>query len=147
MKRYRWLRHLAAACAVGVAACAPAEPGEAAAPAGSGLLASVQARALGDSVQFTLQVTNTTTSPLELAYSSGQSFDFAVSRAGEEVWRWSREMMFTQALRTETLAAGATETHTATWTPPVGAGGEYTVTGELTARNVRASQSASFRLE
>lgn len=134
--------------------CAPADPapGSAADTGASAvtapLLASVQARPFGaDSVQFTLQLTNTTSSPLQLSYSSGQSFDFIVSRGAQEVWRSSSEMMYTQALRTETLAAGATETHTATWTPPAGARGEYTVRGLLTARNVQASQTAAFRIE
>lgn len=154
MKRLRRLRLLAAVCVAGAAACAPANPGERGAPAGdaaaaaSPLLTSVQARAFGaDSVQFTLQVTNTTDSPVELSYPSGQSFDFIVSRGGREVWRWSQGMMFTQALRSETLAAGATETHAATWTPSAGARGEYTVVGLLTARNAGASRSATFRLE
>ena len=136
------------------AACAPADP-SAGAPAGSAeaesptpLLASVQARPFGaDSVQFTLQLTNTTAAPLELSFTSGQSAEFVVARAGQEVWRASSEMMYTQALRTERMAPGATETHTATWTPPAGARGEYTVQGMLVARNVQASQTATFRIE
>lgn len=151
MKRFR-LVLLTVALACG--ACAPAEPPPGS-PADSGaaagtapLLASVQARPFGsDSVQFTLQVTNTTTAPLELSYTSGQTFDFIVSRGGQELWRASSEMMYTQALRTETLAAGATESHSATWTPPAGARGEYSVRGVLTARNVQAAQSATFRIE
>lgn len=136
--------------------CAPADPSAEAgspaaaesAPATASLLASLQARPFGrDSVQFTLQVTNTTAAPLRLSYASGQSFDFIVSRAGQEVWRASSEMMYTQALRTETLGAGATESHSATWTPPAGARGEYTVRGVLTARNVEAGQTAAFRIE
>jgi hypothetical protein len=135
-------------------ACAPPEPD--ATPEGpvgvgqsetSPLLASVKASTFGaDSVVFSLQVTNTAAGPLELSFSSGQSFDFVVMRGAEEVWRWSSDRMFTQALRSDTLAPGETRSYSATWAPVPRASGEYTVHGRLTARNVRAEQSTQFRL-
>ena len=112
------------------------------------MLASVKATAFGaDSVVFSLQVTNTTPAPLGSNYRSGQSFDFSVSRGAQEVWRVVGDRMFTQALRTETLAAGRDREHTATWTPAPGRAGSTSVRGMLTARNVQAGETAAFRIE
>lgn len=113
-------------------------------PQESPLLASVQASTAGDSVDFLLQVTNTSTEPVRLEFTSGQSFDFVVTRDGAEVWRWSADRMFTQALRSEMLAAGATRSFNASWMPPPGARGEYTVTGALTVSNHEVEQSTRF---
>jgi hypothetical protein len=110
------------------------------------LLATVQVGTFPDSVHFVLQVTNTTDRAIELGFSSGQSFDFAVRRGDREVWRWSGDRMFTQALRSETLAPGETKRYDAGWVPGAGASGEYTVTGSLTDREYRVAQSAAFRL-
>jgi hypothetical protein len=126
----------------GCAAGAPAPTPSAAPP----LLATVQVGTFPDSVHFVLQVTNTTDRPIELAFGSGQSFDFAVRRGDRELWRWSADRMFTQALRSETLAPGDTKRYDAGWIPGAGASGEYTVTGTLTDREYRVAQSATFRL-
>jgi hypothetical protein len=146
-------RFLAAAAVVLLPACAPREPAplESASAsttaAGSDVLASVKATTFGaDSVVFSLQVTNTTGAPLALNFTSGQTFDFAVLRGAQEVWRWSGDRMFTQSLRTITLDPGETTSYAATWTPVPGASGEYSVRGWLTARNVRAEQTTGFRL-
>jgi hypothetical protein len=126
-------------------ACAAREP--AAAPEGSPLLASVKAATFGaDSAVFSLQVTNTAAAPLPLDFRSGQEFDFVVLRGTQEVWRWSGDRMFTQALRTDTLAPGETRTYSATWAPVTGSTGEYTVRAVLAARNVQVEQTTSFRL-
>lgn len=127
----------------------PAPGGGAAESAGGGgappLLASLQATTVGDAVRFVLQVTNTTGSPIELRYPSGQSYDFAVLRDGREVWRWSSGMMFTQALRAETLAPGATLTFEERWTPGT-VSGELTVVGRLTSTNQPVEQRTGFRV-
>ena len=139
-------RLLALTALVLLSGCAQPEPS--AAPAGgSPLLASVRATTFGsDSAVFSLQVTNTRTTPLTLNFNSGQQFDFVVLRGTQEVWRYSGEMMFTQALQSETLAPGETETYTATWSPLPGSAGEYTVRALLTARNAPVEQTTRFRL-
>ena len=128
-----------------LAACAPrGSAGDADAP---DLLPSVQATSVGDSVQFVLQLTNTTDEAVDLEFTSGQSYDFVVrSPAGEEVWRWSADRAFTQALREEVLAAGETLTYSVVWAPPPGMSGEHEVTGILTARNHPIQQSAAFTI-
>lgn len=131
---------LLAACAAGMNGSGPA-PSPAA-----GLVPSLQVRPAGNTVHFTLQVSNASNAPVPLEFSSGQSFDFVVLQGGREVWRWSADQMFTQALRSETLAPGATRTYEATWSPPAGLGGELTATGVLTATNRRLEQRSVFRL-
>ena len=139
-------RPLAIAALALLAGCAQPEP--AAAPGGgSPLLASVHATTFGsDSAVFSLQLTNTAATPLRLEFSSGQQFDFVVLRGAQEVWRWSGDRMFTQALQSEALAPGETRTYTATWAPLPGSAGEYTVRARLTARNAPIEQTTSFRL-
>jgi Intracellular proteinase inhibitor len=128
-----------------IAGCASREPS--AGPEGPPLLASVKAATFGtDSAVFSLQVTNTTAAPVALDFRTGQEFDFVVLRGTEEVWRWSGDRMFTQALRTDTLAAGETRTYSASWAPLPRAAGEYTVRGLLSARNVQVEQATRFRL-
>jgi hypothetical protein len=124
------------------------QPDPPASPGGtSPLLASVQASTFGsDSAVFSLQVTNTSSAALTLNFNSGQEFDFVVMRGTQEVWRWAGDRMFTQALRSETLAPGETETYTATWAPLPGSGGEYTVRATLMARNAPVEQTTRFRL-
>ena len=116
-------------------------------PASSGpLVPSLQVQTSGGSVQFVLQVTNTSSAAVPLEFSSSQSFDFAVVRDGREVWRWSADQMFTQALRNESIAPGATRTYTASWNPPAGMRGEFTASGMLTATNHPVGQRAIFQL-
>ena len=111
------------------------------------LLPSVQVTTANDSVEMVLQVTNTTESPVELTFTSGQSYDFVVyDGAGTEVWRWSSEQMFTQALREERVAPGETLTYSAIWAPAPGTAGEFEVVGILTARDREVSQRTEFRI-
>ena len=112
----------------------------------NGLVPSLQVNTSGATVRFTLQLSNTGSTPVPLEFTSGQSFDFAVLQGGRELWRWSADQMFTQALRSETLAPGATRTYEATWSPPAGTRGEFTASGILTATNRRVEQRAIFRL-
>ncbi|CAN5631215.1 hypothetical protein BH23GEM3_BH23GEM3_17410 [soil metagenome] len=110
------------------------------------LAASVQAESHGDSARFILQVTNASERPVQLTFSSGQSFDFIVLREEREVWRWSNDQMFTQAIREETLAPGETRSYDAIWNPPAGTRGEFTVRGLLTVQEHRVEQQTGFRL-
>jgi hypothetical protein len=145
---------LAAALAL-LAACHPPAPGAAPAEAGGTggaespgpLVASFQIRPAADSVAFTLAVTNSGREPLALEFRSGQTYDFAVSDRGREVWRWSAERMFTQALRTETLAPGQTLTWRELWRPdPSLRGRSLTATARLASANHPVERAQTFRL-
>lgn len=127
--------------------CAPATPPD----AGQGappLLASVQVTTSArDTVEFSLQVTNTSLAPIDLEFASGQTHDFIVTRGTQEVWRWSADRMFTQALRTDRLAAGETRAFVESWATPPGASGEYSVRGILTTRTSPIEQVTTFRVQ
>ncbi|HEX6746583.1 MAG TPA: BsuPI-related putative proteinase inhibitor [Longimicrobium sp.] len=149
------MRSVLAFALVLLTAC-PASPREAQAPApdggGSGagagpLVSSLQIQPGADAVVFTLAVTNATRAPVTLEFTSGQSYDFVVGDGGREVWRWSAERMFTQALRSETLAAGETRTWREAWRPDQSLRGrELTATARLVSSSHPLARTQSFRL-
>ncbi|MFL5538719.1 MAG: BsuPI-related putative proteinase inhibitor [Longimicrobiaceae bacterium] len=127
------------------ASAAGSEGGGAA--AGDPLATTLSVEPTADSVRFLLQVTNATQGPLTLEFRSGQSFDFSVSDGGRTLWSWSADMMFTQALRSETLAAGETRSFDAAWRPPAELRGRtLTATGRLTSSNHPVMRTQAFRL-
>jgi hypothetical protein len=67
----------------------------------------VQTVAVRDGQKLTMSVTNTSDKLLPFHFSSGQTYDFAVidSATGQEIWRWSRTMFFTQVTRSEAIEA------------------------------------------
>jgi len=110
------------------------------------LLPSLQASAVGDTVFFVFQVTNSSTEPIDLHFSSGQTYDFAVMDGERTVWRWSADQMFTQALRHEVLAPGATLRFEESWRPPGGLQQAYVAVGQLVATNRPIEQRMNLRL-
>jgi hypothetical protein len=143
---------LAGALVAAFAACTPPPPENPASDAGSApragepLVSSLQVTPAGDSVRFVLQVTNAGTAPVALTFGSGQTFDFSVSREGREVWRWSADRSFTQAVRETAIGPGETQRHEAAWHPPAGTRGALVARGWLTAQQLRAEQSTGFSL-
>jgi hypothetical protein len=137
-----WMRLLVLGALAG---CALPGAGPGGGP-GDPLLPSLQATTQGDSVWFVLQVTNVSESPVRLEFTSGQTHDFVVLAADREVWRWSADQMFTQALHSLAVAPGATLTYTAAWRPERGRTGEHTVVGSLAARNHPVRQAMYFRI-
>lgn len=129
----------AAACTVPPAESLPA--GADPAP----LVSSLSVETAGDSVRLVLAVTNTSTSPVALAFTSGQSADFAVAQGGRDLWRWSADKSFVQAMRTETLPAGETRSFDATWARGA-ASGTLTATAWLTSTSHPLTRTAEFRL-
>lgn len=113
----------------------------------SGLVSSLRVET-GDTVRFTLQVTNPSAAPVAFTFPSGQSYDFVVRSAGPgaEVWRWSADRGFTQAVRTLTLAPGETWTFGERWTPQPGLRGEFTAVARLASSDQRVERTATFRL-
>lgn len=140
----RPLLALAVALSAACAAAGTAAAGRGADP----LVSSLQVATFADSVRFALQVTNAGAAPVVLEFSSGRTHDFVVSRAGAgtELWRWSADRMFTQALQQVTLAPGETRAFEGSWRVPAGTTGELVARGFLTARGRSAEQRAAFRL-
>jgi hypothetical protein len=127
------------------AAIDPADAAAEGKPA-SGLVSSVEVEVRGDSVQMVLHVTNPTDRPVVLEFSSGQRYDFAVrSGTGQDVWRWSADKSFLQALGSETIPAGGTVDYSEWWA----AGnrtGSFVAIAELTSTRHRIQEQAAFQL-
>jgi len=150
------LMRLAFAALALLAACvrtqpaAPAGPGggeAGAAAAGEPLVTTLSVEPTADSVRFLLQVTNATQGPLTLHFRSGQSYDFVVTDGGRTVWSWASDMMFTQALRSETLAPGETKSYTETWRPAASLRGHtLSATARLTSSSHPVERTQAFRL-
>ena len=124
-----------------------------AAPAGGGeatvdgpLLTSLQVSRSGDQVTFHLQVTNIADAPVQLTFPTGQSADFVVRQGNDQIWRWSDDQMFTQAVRTEVVEPGSSRSYEAQWRPPAALRGEFVAVGALTDTQHRVQQAAQFSL-
>jgi Intracellular proteinase inhibitor len=58
----------------------------------------------GEVVQVTVVARNLSAAPLGVVFNSGQRLDLIVRRPrGDEVWRWSHDKAFTQAIQTMLL--------------------------------------------
>jgi hypothetical protein len=115
--------------------------------AGDGtVIASSLDVSVGTDVRLTLHVTNSSDSTVELRFPSGQTHDFAVvDSTGREVWRWSADRMFTQALQTRTLAAGHSLTYEERWSPG-SITGALTAVGRLASVNLPVEKRVEFTL-
>lgn len=141
------------ALAAGAGACRPA-----AGPAPSGppleasrytgpLVSTFQVEPAGDSVRFSLQLTNPTAAPVRLAFSSGMTHDFAVREGTREVWRWSADRSFVQAGMSVSLGAGETRSYTEVWRPGPGPRGRrLSAVAYLTSTTHPIQQSTAFAL-
>lgn len=110
------------------------------------LVSSLQVQTYADSVHFVLQVTNASGAVVPVTFPTGQSAEFTVSRDGRELWRWSADRGFTQAVRQESLAPGETRTYEATWNPPAGTTGQLVARAVLTSSDRRLEQASYFTL-
>lgn len=100
---------------------------------------------VGESVQFSLHVTNSSNKRVELRFPSGQTHDVTVlDPQGREVWRWSRGRMFTQSMQNKVLAASDTLTFTERWHPEHS--GTYTAVATLMSENYPSEQRVDFSL-
>lgn len=111
------------------------------------LVSSLSVETEGDTVVLALQVTNPYEAPVEVTFPTGQTYDFAVRGAGgRELWRWSADRGFIQAVQTRTLAPGATWTFGERWTPPAGVRGEMTAVARLASSSHPVEHTSAFRL-
>jgi hypothetical protein len=106
---------------------------------------TLNVRVQGDSVRLTLHITNVTSGPIALEFSSGQRYDFAVSEpGGRSVWRWSADRSFMQMMSADTLRPGESRQYTETWHGTQG-DAEYVATGWLTSLNYPVELRTVFR--
>lgn len=100
---------------------------------------------VGEAVQFSFHVTNSSNKRVELRFPSGQTHDVVVlDPQGREVWRWSQGRMFTQAMQNKVLSASDTLTFKETWHPEHP--GTYTAVASLLSENYPSEQRAEFAL-
>ena len=150
----RILPALLLALAAGAVACRPAAvPAPSAGPEletsryTGPLVSTFQVEPAGDSVRFSLQLTNPTTAPVRLSFSSGMTHDFAVREGTRDVWRWSADRSFVQSLMSVSLGAGETRSYTEVWRPGAGLRGRrLTAVAWLTSTNHPIQQSTAFAL-
>ena len=110
------------------------------------LASSLQVEVAQNEVRLVFHITNPTNQPVVLEFATGQRYDFAVRAAdGSEVWRWSADRMFTQALGTETIPAGGTLNFSQTWAA-TGRSGVFTAIAELKALNQPLEQRTIFEI-
>jgi hypothetical protein len=104
--------------------------------------------------KFVLNVFNISDKLLPFDFKSGQTYDFAVidNLTGQEVWRWSRRMFFTQVLRKEAIRPSKNWTFEFTWNHrdndlnPVEPG-QYSVVGILATQPPIESESVTFEVK
>lgn len=94
-------------------------------------------------VTFLLEVTNKTGKRIELTFPNGKTHEFVVFNGeGREVWRWSRDRMFTQTLRNAPLSRDASVTFAEEWTSAVP--GTYMVVASALSENHPVEERTSF---
>ena len=99
---------------------------------------------VGRTVTFTLRVVNVAGREEQLTFPTSKQYDFWVTRDDDEIWRWSDEQLFTQAVETRTIDPQGSITLTEPWA--AGPAGEYTVHGELQADGYRRELRGELRV-
>jgi hypothetical protein len=94
-------------------------------------------------VRFAFEVENIGAKHVEIDFANGQAYDFTVvDSLGREVWRWSKDHLFTQGIQNKQLSSGATMQAREVWkraTP-----GHYTAIATLRSANYPVEQRADF---
>lgn len=133
-----------------VFACSPRSqgPGTSARPksgADRGMISHVMVDTANGKVGFAIEVTNESTKRAELTFASGQAYEFVVlDSTGQEIWRWSKGRMFTQAMQSKLLEAYDSAIYRERWSPPQK--GTYTLVAELYSDNHPVRQHVDFSL-
>jgi hypothetical protein len=70
----------------------------------------------GEPIEMTLRLVNCASGPITRIFPDAQRYDFAAkTEDGDEVWRWSRGMIFAQVQGEETYQPAEQITFTETW--------------------------------
>jgi len=93
---------------------------------------------VGEVLSFSLEISNTQDKTLKLFFPTSKIYDFAVyDESGKEVYRWSRNKLFTQVITRIVLKPKETKVFSLEWDQKVGFGGEkakpgkYQIIGEV----------------
>ncbi len=114
----------------------------------------VQVSEVPGGMRFVFTVINTSDKLLPFNFRSGQTYDFEVIDAstGQEVWRWSRRMFFSQVVRQEAIRGSRNWVFEVTWNHRdndlnVVAPGKYKVIGSLATQPPIESEAVSFDIK
>jgi len=125
-----------------------------ASPTEENVALDVQVSAVPGGTKFVLTVINSTDKLVPFRFRSGQTYDFTILDAstGQEVWRWSRRMYFTQVVRQEALRPNRNWVFEITWNKRdndlnVVSPGKYKVIGSLAAQPPMESEPVSFEIQ
>ncbi len=83
----------------------------------------------GESFSLTLVLHNVSGETRRFELRSAQTYEFEAFSDGEEIWRWSRGMMFAQSLTEVILRPGESRSFEGIWPTGAEAPGEYRVRG------------------
>lgn len=101
---------------------------------------------VGQDVDLAFHLTNGQGRSVELNFPSGQTHDFAVvDTLGREIWRWSRERVFTQAMQNHVLGRDETLSYTTQWEPGQ-LKGDYIAVVTLLSANHPVEQRVRFSI-
>ena len=97
-------------------------------------------------LRFALDLTNESKKHVELAFPSGQQYDFTVlDSVGREVYRWGAGRMFTQSVQNKLIDGGKTmriDERAVTTLPQ----GKYVAVATLRSSNYPIQQRSAFEL-
>ena len=97
-------------------------------------------------LRFALDLTNDSKKHVELAFPSGQQYDFTVlDSVGREVYRWGAGRMFTQSVQNKLIDGGKTmriDERAVTTLPQ----GKYVAVATLRSSNYPIQQRSAFEL-
>jgi hypothetical protein len=84
----------------------------------------------GGTFSLTLTVRNLSGKTATFTLPTGQTYEFAAfAKGGDEVWRWSKGMMFTEALAPVTFAPGEGQVYKVAWNTGSTPRGLYSIQG------------------
>ncbi|MBI4471119.1 MAG: hypothetical protein HY646_00525 [Acidobacteria bacterium] len=114
----------------------------------------VQVTTAPEGYKFVLTVMNISDKLLPFDFKTSQTYDFAVvdTATGQEVWRWSRRMFFSQVIRQESIRANGNWKFEVVWNRrdndlnPVEPG-RYSVVGIVATQPPIESQPAVFEIK
>jgi Intracellular proteinase inhibitor len=113
----------------------------------------VQVSPVPGGTRFVLTVINSTDKLVPFSFKSGQTYDFEVVDAstGQEIWRWSRRMFFSQVVRQEALRPSRNWTFEVTWNHRdndlnVVTPGQYRVIASVAVQPVMESDPVAFEI-
>ena len=104
--------------------------------------------------KFVLTVINTSDKLLPFKFTSSKSYDFAVidELTGQEIWRWSQRMFFTEVIRQDTIRPNRNWTFEVTWNHRdndlnMVMPGKYKVLGIVATNPPIESEPAGFEIQ